>query len=234
MESINSKYEQFYACRTRSKVYPTEFVVRSFLADYPDLKLVKPSQGDRILDMAFGDGRNTLFLCELGLSVSGVEITEGIVRQTSIRLRKQGYEADLRVGRNSEIPFKSNTFKYILASHCIYYCDTGQTLRDNLFEYSRVLEPGGWLVASVACSNSYIFKDAKPQCDGSFIINCDPYGNRNGYRLFAFDNRKHLEEYFSEYFWNFSIGFADNDYFGICEKVFWIVCQNIESRNNSN
>ena len=44
MESINSKYERFYACRKRPKVYPTEFVVRSFLADYPDLKFVKPSQ----------------------------------------------------------------------------------------------------------------------------------------------------------------------------------------------
>jgi SAM-dependent methyltransferase len=222
---IDSNYEKFYARITKARVYPTEFVVRTFLAKYPHLNFTKPSPGDAVLDMAFGDGRNTLFLCELGLSVSGVEITDGIVQQTTGRLRALGHEADLRVGRNSSIPFEGGTFKCVLASHCIYYCDEGEVLRDNLREYSRVLQPGGWLVASVACKRSYIFKEAEAQPDGSFIIRRDPYGNRDGYRLFAFDSKEQVVEYFSEFFTDFSLGFADNDYFGIDEKVFWIVCR---------
>jgi SAM-dependent methyltransferase len=222
---IDSNYEKFYSRITRGRVYPTEFVVRTFLSKYPHLNFKAPSPNSAVLDMAFGDGRNTLFLCELGFSVSGVEITKEIVQQTSQRLRSLGHEADLRVGRNSSIPFESETFEYVLASHCIYYCDDGEVLLDNLREYSRILRPGGWLVASVAYKKSYIFNHSEPQPDGSFIIRHDPYGNRDGYRLFAFESKEQVEAYFSEFFIDFSFGFANNDYFGIEEKVFWVVCR---------
>ena len=104
--NINSNYERHYAGRTNLKVYPTEFVVRTFLANYPHLNLKKPIPGNTILDVGFGDGRNTAFLCDCGLTVSGIEITQGIVDQTRTRLSKLGHTPDLRVGRNSSIPFE--------------------------------------------------------------------------------------------------------------------------------
>ncbi len=231
MDDLNRKidcsYERYYAKNKALKVYPTEFVVRTFLANYPDLNFKKPVAGDRILDVGFGDGRNTAFLCDQGLAVSGIEITKAIVDQTSDRLAKLGHSADLRVGRNSGIPFGSGYFDYILACHCCYYCDEGESLSDNLAEYARVLKKGGQLVASVACKTSYIFKDAVKLADGSFVISSDPYDNRNGYRLHAFSETWEIEEYFSPWFSNFSFGFADNNYYGILERVFWVVCRKI-------
>jgi ubiquinone/menaquinone biosynthesis C-methylase UbiE len=223
--NIDSSYEHHYAERTNSKVYPTEFVVRTFLADYPQLNLKKPVPGNTVLDVGFGDGRNTAFLCECDLTVSGIEITQGIVDQTHARLSKLGHTADLRVGRNSSIPFKDETFDYILACHCCYYCDEGQTLLDNLEEYSRVLKKDGYLIASVANKSSYIFDDAKELPDGSMLIKNDPYNNRNGYRLQAFVATRDIEQYFSPLFKSFSFGSADNNYYGISERVFWVVCQ---------
>jgi SAM-dependent methyltransferase len=222
---IDSRYEAFYARRSELKVYPTEFVVRTFLATYPELRFKRPLPGDRILDVAFGDGRNTVFLCDQGFAVSGIEITQGIVDQTAARLKGLGHVADLRVGRNSHIPFEGQYFDCILACHCCYYCDPGETLEDNLAEYARVLKKGGYLVASVASRNSYIFRDAVELEDGSLIVRADPYQNRNGYRLHAFSTPESLEKYFSRHFSNFSFGFADNNYFGIQERVFWLVCQ---------
>lgn len=223
--NINQSYERHYAERSRAKVYPTEFVVRTFLANYPNLSFKKPAAGDAVLDIAFGDGRNTVFLCDNDFNVSGIEITQGIVDQTRSRLAALGHIADLRVGRNSKIPFDDASFNYILACHCCYYCDDGETLMDNLREYSRVLKKGGFVITSVANKASYIFNHAEQLDDGSLQIMSDPYNNRNGYRLHAFDNTTAIENYFSPLFKNFSFGAADNDYYGIQEKVFWVVCE---------
>lgn len=225
IEDINTKYERHYASRTSLKVYPTEFVVRTMLANYSDLNFLKPVPGNKILDIGFGDGRNTTLLCDLGLEVSGIEITQGIVKQTEQRLAKMGYSPDLRVGRNSSIPFDDAEFDYILACHCCYYCDENQVLLDNLNEYSRVLKKDGYLIASVANKSSYIFDNAQELKDGTLVVAKDPYNNRNGYRLQAFSSKDDIEAYFSPLFKNFSFGSADNDYYGITEKVFWVVCQ---------
>lgn len=222
---IDAKYTHFYAHRRAGKVYPTEFVVRTLLADYPELRYEKPQAGDSILDVAFGDGRNTVFLCDQGLDVCGIEITAGIVEQTGARMRELGYHPDLRVGRNSSIPYEDERFDYILACHCCYYCDKGETLIDNLREYSRVLKPGGSLIASVADMNSYIFDNATALSDGTMRITQDPYGNRVGYRLHGFASPRNIESYFSEFYENFSFGHAHNDYYGVDERVFWVVCK---------
>lgn len=226
-DNIDSKYERHYAERANLKVYPTEFVVRTFLANYPHLKFKKPVPGNEILDVGFGDGRNTAFLCDCGLNVSGIEITQGIVDQTYKRMAKLGHHPDLRLGRNSSIPFEDRKFDYILACHCCYYCDEGQTLHDNLREYCRAMKKEGFLMASVANKASYIFDDAKELADGSMLIMKDPYNNRDGYRLHAFASTPDIEQYFSPLFKNFSFGTADNNYYGIFERVFWIVCQKV-------
>jgi len=70
-----------------------------------------------------------------------------------------------------------------------------------------------------------IFDGAEDLKDGSSVINCDPYGNRYGYRLHGVTSVDEIRKYFSPYFKNFSFGHADNDYYGISERVFWVVCQ---------
>lgn len=225
--NIDEMYERYYAERQASMVYPTEFVVRTFLAKYPQLNFTKLSRGAKVLDIAFGDGRNTGFLCDCGFDVSGIEIAQGIVDQTKARLDRLGHISDLRVGRNSSIPFDDEEFDCILACHCCYYCDDGQTLSDNLKEYSRVLRPGAYLVASVANSASYIFNGATQLNDGSRVIAGDPYGNRNGYRLFPFASTEAIQDYFSNYFQDFSFGTADNNYYGVNERLFWVVCRKL-------
>ena len=222
---ISTMYTNFYSKRRHLNVYPNELVVRTLLSNYPNLNLKKPKPGDSILDVAFGDGRNTVLLCDLFLDVYGIEITKEIVSQTSQRLAQRGYKPNLDVGRNSNMPYENEKFDYMLACHCCYYCDEGETLLDNLAEYCRVLKKGAFLIASVADIESYIFNDAEKLDDGTMIIKNDPYGVRNGYRLKGFASSNEIEEYFSKYFTNFSFARADNNYYGVEEKLFWLVCE---------
>jgi len=224
-KKIDSSYEKFWAKQSSHRVYPTEFVVRVFLANYPGLNFPKPEVDDRVLDVAFGDGRNTSFLCDQGLQVSGIEITQGIVERTSNRLKALGHNADLRVGRNSRIPFDTGYFDSVLACHCSYYCDEEETFNDNMNEYARVLKSGGWLIASIADTSSYIFDSATKLADGSFRIAKDPYHNRLGYRLHGFSTKTEIKSFLSHWYTNFSFGHAANDFFGIDERLYWVTCQ---------
>ena len=225
IQEINKNYNDFWTQKKNVRVYPNEFVLRIFLANYPGLKFQKPTSGDRILDVGFGDGRNAILLSDMGLNVSGVEITKGIVDQTKKRFENLGVNLDLVIGRNSSLPYENSIFKYILSCHCCYYCDDGDDFNNNMNEYSRVLEPNGWLVASLAKDDSYIFNGAIKQTDGTYIIKKDPYKNRNEYRLHAFSTEQNVLDVMSQWYKNISIGVSHCNFFGIDERVYWVTCQ---------
>ena len=80
-------------------------------------------------------------------------------------------------------------------------------------------------MASVANSASYVFQGAEELADGTMLIKNDPYNNRNGYQLRAFRSFEEIAEVMGVWFENFSIGQAHNNYYGIDENVYWVVCQ---------
>jgi ubiquinone/menaquinone biosynthesis C-methylase UbiE len=230
MNSIHSNYNKFYNAQNHTLLYPTEFVVRIFLADYKGLSFQKPKTGSKILDVGFGDGRNTSFLCQQKLDVYGVEITQGIVDKVNSRLKHIGWSPNLSVGDNQNIPFDDCFFEYVLACHSMYYCLAGAKFEDNLSEYIRIMKPGAWLIASIANKDSLLFKNSTKTERGTFIINNDPYKNRNGTELFAVNSYDEIEEKFSPRFENFSFGSSKCSYFGHSdESVFWFTCQKKDS-----
>jgi ubiquinone/menaquinone biosynthesis C-methylase UbiE len=226
VDSINTHYTDFYVKRNPRVVYPTEFVVRTFLANYPGLHFQeKPSPGSKVLDIGFGDCRNTVFLCQQGFDTYGIEITDTIVDLGNQRLKDLGCNAELKVGRNAQIPYSDQFFDCLLACHSCYYCDPGDTFANNVREFSRVLKPGGWFIGSVPDVNSYIFTGGKQDSSGCIEITNDPYENRNGYKLRAFASNEEIQDEFSELFDTFSFGSAENNYYGIDERVRWVVCR---------
>jgi SAM-dependent methyltransferase len=225
MTEIEAKYDAFYKARDPSRVYPVEFVVRAFLGSYPNLpRDLTVYPGRRVLDLGFGDGRNMPLLCDLGMEVHGVEIAEDICRRGVQRLAALGYTVEGRVGRNNNIPFPDAFFDHVLACHSCYYVDAGTTFADNVREIARVAKPGGRFVFSAPISTSYIMQGAKPLGDGHMEISNDPYGVRNGYIMRKFDTASEIETALSPYFFDARIGAARNDWWGIDEQVWIVVC----------
>jgi SAM-dependent methyltransferase len=226
MTEIQDKYSAFYKARDAAHVYPVEFVVRAFLGSYPRLKSdLTLYPGRRVLDLGFGDGRNMPLLCDLGMEVHGVEIAEEICQRAVERLAALGYAVEARVGRNHQLPYADAHFDHILACHACYYVDHGTTFSDNVKEIARVLRRGGRFVFSAPIGTSYIMNGATSLGDGHMRIANDPYGVRNGYVMRKFDSAAEIETAIEPFFIDARIGMARNDWWGIDEQVWIVVCR---------
>jgi len=227
---LKDKYAKRYESDDMTHLYAVEFVVRAFLGTYPDLHMPKDQyNGKRILDLGYGDGRNMPLLSNLGMKIHGVEISEDINRHVRKRLESLGIQAELKTGSNAHIPFEKSFFQYVLACHSCYYVEAGDTFADNLAEIARVLEPRGFLIASLPMTDTYILNGAKPLPQGHYQIANDPYGLRNGTVFRAFASEDEIRGTFAPFFNDFSIGYCDDMFWGIHQKVWTLVCRKLKN-----
>lgn len=225
-DALSRQYAEFYRARAGEALYPVEFVVRAFLGRYPRLTRPVPDyRGKTALDLGCGDGRNMPLLSNLGMTVHGVEIAQEICDATRDRLGRLGVTAELRVGRNHQIPYEDGSFDYVLASHACYYVDPGTTFDDNIQEIARVTRQGGVFVFSAPMESTYILRGSDDAGDGHRIIRNDPYGVRNGVIMKAFASPDAIEQALAPRFGGAAIGSCRNDFWGIDERVWIVVCE---------
>ena len=105
-----------------------------WLVDHADLL---PGKG-KALDIAMGEGRNTLFAASLGYDVLGIDISDVGVSRAESLARENNLTIRTLIADLDSYQIEENTYDLIL---CFYF------LERNLFEgISKGLKPGGILI----------------------------------------------------------------------------------------
>ena len=81
------------------------------------------------------------------------------------------------------------------------------------------------MVCSLPISTSYIFSGAIDRGDRHMEIRNDPFGVRNGCLLKAFESERDVPSALDGSFTDFHIGSCRNDFWGIDEHVWIVVCR---------
>jgi SAM-dependent methyltransferase len=231
-KDVKKTYSEFTLSKRSNHLYPTEWVIRTMLGTYPGLKYDRSKYATgNILDLGFGDGRNMPLLHNCGLEIHGVEITEDTVNMVTDAMSKLGINTDLRVGTNASIPYDSNFFDYILACASCYYIDQDGTFNDNLTEITRVLKPGGYLIANfpaftdLPIPNNFILNGAIPTDDGHVIITSDVFGLRNGYKFKPFHSEAEIIATLADKYEDISVGYTFDNYYGLQQNLYIVTAK---------
>ena len=152
---MNRAFRNVYADETRARAYATlDFPGTYYLAfrDLPDL-IRQYGSSSRALDFGCGAGRSTRFLRNLGLNVTGIDISEPMLDQARAVDPAGDYRL-VRVGADLD-EFEPGSFGIILAAFPFDNMPT-EAKADALKRLRGVLAPNGALFLVVSAPAIYV------------------------------------------------------------------------------
>ncbi|MBU0679624.1 MAG: methyltransferase domain-containing protein [Verrucomicrobia bacterium] len=204
-------------------LWPAENLVRMMMGNYiPGLD--KNYGGKRALDVGCGSGNNLVFLASLGMEVAGTEISEDVCGNTAEFMKSLGYDADVRVGTNTGLPFEDDSFDFLVSWNVLHYEPEEKSIKKAVLEHARVLKPGGLLILSTAAPDHLIMNDARVVGPHQYeIARKDDF--RKGETFFYFDHPRYIEHYFSTGFGDMHIGRIHDNLFGRISDFFIVAAR---------
>lgn len=228
MSRTDRPYSRLYARRQHAHAYPNEFAIRTFLGGYSSLpqglRNPRKLRGARILDLGCGDGRNMPLFRNLGMKISGTEVTAEACEGTQKRMCRLGIACDLRVGRSNCLPFKDESFDIVFASGVLSFVDEGDRFADNLPEPHRVLRKAGHFVFYVLMPTSSQIRSSLPLGGGAYRVRRDPFGRIDGMTVKTFRSESEIRNALRPFFRLESAGSSRVDVYGdFSIEVWWCV-----------
>lgn len=103
----------------------------------------------KVLDLACGSGRHSLYLAEQGLEVYGIDLSEEGIKTANYRLSMKGLRASLVVGSiYKRLPYENNFFDAVICTRSIHHAKI-EAIRKAIEEIERVLKPKGLFFCTV-------------------------------------------------------------------------------------
>lgn len=143
--------------------YPDEMIVRCVQ------KHIQPKTHSKVLDLGCGTGRHSELLASKGFETHSCDISKNSVAITRNRLRSKGLNGKFSLFSHSwDLPFESDFFDVVIASHSIYY-NTLKNLRRTIDEIRRILKKDGILITTFIGKRDYRQKHGRLISKNTYI-----------------------------------------------------------------
>lgn len=101
---------------------------------------VDPLPGDRVLDVACGNGSAALVAARRYCDVTGIDYVPELIGRAELRARGEGLEVDFRVADAQDIPFPDDSFDAVVSVFGVQFAPDQERAANELH---RVCKPGG-------------------------------------------------------------------------------------------
>lgn len=130
--------------------------------DYPSLELVRleniffKNNVGKVLEYGFGSGCNTEHLLKKNYHVTGIDISKNACTVTKKRIKrfKGKFKLYHLKKEAKKLPFKNNSFDYIVALSVLSLLGSERKIKNLLVEFERVLKPGGKIILDINTNRS--------------------------------------------------------------------------------
>src|SRR3989344_945796 len=110
-------------------------------------------KGDRVLDIGIGTGRNADILLKKEAIIEGIDISEGMMEEAKRKFK--GGRVNFTVAdAGKKIPFKSDSFDYVICMRVLKYIPTW---KKTIEEVSRVLKKDGIFILEIQNKSSIAY-----------------------------------------------------------------------------
>jgi ubiquinone/menaquinone biosynthesis C-methylase UbiE/polysaccharide pyruvyl transferase WcaK-like protein len=110
------------------------------------LQWLDPKEGEKVLDIACGEGTLSLKIAERGCIVCGIDISENVINGAKQFARREKIACEFQVGDAERLPYPDGCFDKVVCSSSLEHFDDDLSA---LKEMSRVLKPNGIIVLTV-------------------------------------------------------------------------------------
>jgi ubiquinone/menaquinone biosynthesis C-methylase UbiE len=135
LTTIKERQQKAWSSGDYGKVGVTLVLMAEMLCEAVDLR-----PGQKVLDVACGNGNAALAAARRFGEVVGVDYVPSLLEEGRERARAEGWQVDFREGDAEDLPFPDNSFDVVLSTLGAMFAPDQEKVAGELL---RVLKPGG-------------------------------------------------------------------------------------------
>ena len=195
--------------------------------DYPSLELVRlekkffQNSKGKLLEYGFGSGCNTLHLLKKNYNVVALDVASNAIKKFKKKNKKyKNISYVLLDPKLKKLPFKTETFDYIVAMSVLSLLGTKKRVEATLKEFDRILKLNGKIILDINGSNSDVSNKKYRKNDQTFTYVVDDH-----IKTYCVKSKFEFKEIVKPYFKIVDVGYSKHSIFRRTISEYIICCE---------